>query len=106
MDHGNHDPPWRTRSVQDHLGPRSDIFLMTPLLKELDISGNLKEVGIVTGPFKSNVPGRYVLNQGCLEVRQGEEAPSRDIIQSLHHINSEREGPMEKEGKQEEVGGP
>ena len=28
MDHGDHDPPWWTRSVQDHLGPRSDIFLM------------------------------------------------------------------------------
>jgi len=28
VDHGDHDPPWWTRSVQDHLGPRSDISLM------------------------------------------------------------------------------
>ena len=28
VDHGDHNPPWCTRSVQDHLGPRSDIFLM------------------------------------------------------------------------------
>ena len=27
-DHGDHNPPGWTRSVQDHLGPRSDIFLM------------------------------------------------------------------------------
>jgi len=26
--HGDHDPPWWTRTVQDHLGPRSDISLM------------------------------------------------------------------------------
>jgi len=32
VDHGDHDPPWWTRSVQDHLGPRSDISLM---LKEI-----------------------------------------------------------------------
>jgi len=35
VDQGNHDPPWWTRSVQDHLGPRSDLSLMidsdTPL---------------------------------------------------------------------------
>ena len=31
MDHGDHDTPWWTRSVQDHLGPRSDIFLMQAL---------------------------------------------------------------------------
>jgi len=29
VDHGDHNPPWWTRSVQDHLGPRSDIFLIT-----------------------------------------------------------------------------
>jgi len=28
VDQGDHDPPWWTRSVQDHRGPRSDIFLM------------------------------------------------------------------------------
>ena len=28
MDHGDHDPAWWTRSVQDHLGPHSDISLM------------------------------------------------------------------------------
>ena len=28
MDHGDHDPPWWTRSVQDHLGPHSNIFLI------------------------------------------------------------------------------
>jgi len=28
VDHRDHDPPWWTRSVQDHLGPRSDISLM------------------------------------------------------------------------------
>ena len=28
MDHGDHNPPWWTRSVQDHLGPRSAIFLI------------------------------------------------------------------------------
>ena len=28
MDYGDHDPPSWTRSVQDHLGPRSDISLM------------------------------------------------------------------------------
>ena len=28
MDHGDHNPPWWTRSVQDHLGPPFDIFLM------------------------------------------------------------------------------
>jgi len=28
VDHGDHDPPWWTSSVQDHLGPRSDISLM------------------------------------------------------------------------------
>ena len=28
MDHRDHDPPWWTRSVQDHLGPRSNISLM------------------------------------------------------------------------------
>jgi len=28
VDHGDHDPPWWTRSVQDHLGPRFDISLM------------------------------------------------------------------------------
>ena len=28
MDHRDHNPPWWTRSVQDHLGPHSDIFLM------------------------------------------------------------------------------
>jgi len=27
-DHADHDPAWWTRSVQDHLGPRSDIILM------------------------------------------------------------------------------
>ena len=32
MDHGDHNPPWWTRSIQDHLGPPSDIFLMLPLL--------------------------------------------------------------------------
>jgi len=31
VDHGDHDTPWWTRSVQDHLGPRSDIFLMQAL---------------------------------------------------------------------------
>jgi len=30
VDHGDHEPPWWTRSVQDHLGPRFDIFLMPP----------------------------------------------------------------------------
>jgi len=29
VDQGEHDPPWWTRSVQDHLGPRSDISLMS-----------------------------------------------------------------------------
>jgi len=28
VDLGDHNPPWWTRSVQDHCGPRSDIFLM------------------------------------------------------------------------------
>jgi len=28
VDHGDHAPPWWTRSVQDHLGPRSDISLI------------------------------------------------------------------------------
>ena len=28
VDHGDHDPPWWTRSVQDHCGPPYDIFLM------------------------------------------------------------------------------
>jgi len=28
VDHGDHDPPWWTRSVQDHRGPPYDIFLM------------------------------------------------------------------------------
>jgi len=28
VDHRDHNPLWWTRSVQDHLGPRSDIFLM------------------------------------------------------------------------------
>jgi len=28
VDHGDHNPPWWTRSVQNHLGPHSDIFLM------------------------------------------------------------------------------
>jgi len=28
VDHRDHNTPWWTRSVQDHLGPRSDIFLM------------------------------------------------------------------------------
>jgi len=28
VDHGDHNPPWWTRSVQDHRRPRSDIFLM------------------------------------------------------------------------------
>jgi len=28
VDHGDHDPPWWTRSVQDHRGPLYDIFLM------------------------------------------------------------------------------
>jgi len=28
VDHRDHNPPWCTRSVQDHLGPRSDISLM------------------------------------------------------------------------------
>ena len=33
MDHQDHDPPWWTRSVQDHLGPRSDISVMhSPLV--------------------------------------------------------------------------
>ena len=26
--HGDHNPPWWTKSVQDQLGPRSDMFLM------------------------------------------------------------------------------
>jgi len=28
VDHGDHDPPWWTRSVQDHCGPPYNIFLM------------------------------------------------------------------------------
>jgi len=28
VDHGDHNPPWWSRSVQDHRGPRSNIFLM------------------------------------------------------------------------------
>jgi len=28
VDHGDYNPPWWTKSVQDHLGPLSDIFLM------------------------------------------------------------------------------
>jgi len=28
VNHGDHDPPWWTRSVQDHLGACSDISLM------------------------------------------------------------------------------
>jgi len=39
VDHGDHDPPWWTRSVQDHFGPRYDISLMhilaLPLLSYL-----------------------------------------------------------------------
>jgi len=30
VDHGDHNPSWWTRSVQEHVGPRSDIFLMPP----------------------------------------------------------------------------
>jgi len=28
VDHRDQNPPWWTRSVLDHLGPRSDIFLI------------------------------------------------------------------------------
>lgn len=28
VDHWDHKPPWRTRSVQDHLAPPSDLFLL------------------------------------------------------------------------------
>jgi len=38
VDHGDHDPPWWTRSVQDHRGPRSDISLMCP--------GHLEDEGV------------------------------------------------------------
>jgi len=30
VDHEDHDPPWWTRSVQDHREPPYDIFLMPP----------------------------------------------------------------------------
>jgi len=36
VDPGYHNTPWWTSSVQDHLGPRSDIFLMLlPTVQEL-----------------------------------------------------------------------
>ena len=37
MDHRDHDPPWWTRSVQDHLEPRYDISLMLYGAKETNI---------------------------------------------------------------------
>jgi len=36
VEHGDHNPPWWTRSIQDHLGPCSDIFLM-PKAKEPEV---------------------------------------------------------------------
>jgi len=35
VDHGDHHPPWWTRSVQDHLGPHSDISLTEVVLANL-----------------------------------------------------------------------
>jgi len=34
VDHGDHDPPWWTRSVQDPRGPRFDISLMQSHIRE------------------------------------------------------------------------
>ena len=31
MDHGDHNPPWWTRRVQDYSGPRTDGFLIPGL---------------------------------------------------------------------------
>ena len=51
MDHGDHDPPWWTRSVQDHLGSRSDISLMGP-----GVAQHLFELGVREGVVN---PGVY-----------------------------------------------
>ena len=55
MEHGDQDPPWWTRSVQDHLGPRSDISRMTLIvLLIVDVfSEVLFQDGI--GPFGLSV---------------------------------------------------
>jgi len=34
VDHGDHDPPWWTRSIQDLLGPHSDISLMEEMVRD------------------------------------------------------------------------
>ena len=52
MDHGDHDPPWWTRSVQDHLGPSSDISLMLMVLLE----------DILSAPVSSRFKGNRIIS--------------------------------------------
>ena len=48
MDHGDHNPPWWTRSVQDHLGPYSAIFLMLPQAYK-EVRGQVGRIVVVGG---------------------------------------------------------
>ena len=76
VDYGDHNPPWWTRSVQDHCGPHSNIFLM--LLLPLDL-------------IKS---GRFYLTSGPIQV--GKWSTGRDmrivdmevVIRKEHAISS------------------
>ena len=51
VDHGDHDPSWWTRRVQDHLGPRSDISLM----QSAPYFGRATDLGLTL----LNTPGVY-----------------------------------------------
>ena len=46
VDNGHHNPPWWARSVQDHLGPCSDIFLMLDKVDTRSLGISLMTKGI------------------------------------------------------------
>ena len=76
MDHGDHNPPGWTRSVQDHRGPCSDIFLMLVLSRSPEVLNSLATLAITPRHTEPTTPE--------LE-RGGGERPSRrrNVAQGL-----------------------
>ena len=92
VDHGDHDPPWWTRSVQDHLGPRSHILLMSVYANKQVPDGGLGHLhpvnislGLPLDLFQPGREGAVLADDGWLIYPEIDGARADDTCRS--HIS-------------------